>query len=106
MLRTKNLPAAAGILVAAMGLTPLAVMVLNPAEPVDTSTTTSSPAPELVELAPRDIDGLDPRVSRVLYAFGAADAVAPGSTAEIPESIVKVLAYYDVTLTIPSGGSQ
>ena len=59
-----------------------------------------------IEVDPPTVEGLDPRLSRVLYANGSADGVEAGSIDELPDSIVKVLGYYGVTLTVDVSGSQ
>lgn len=97
----------AGLLVAALGLVPL-LLIARSAEPeaAAPSTTTTQPEPVVteVEVDPPQIGDLDPRVSRVLYAYNAATGVTPGSADELPGEIVKVLAYYDVTLSVAEDG--
>lgn len=97
----------AGLLVAALGLVPL-LLIGGGSEPeaAAPSTTTTQPEPVVTEVAvdPPPIGDLDPRVSRVLYAYDAATGVAPGSADELPDEIVKVLAYYDVTLSVAEDG--
>lgn len=105
MTATKSSSLSAGLLVALMGVVPIAVMLLRTdATGIDSTTTTAGrPPTTIVEVAPPEIEGVDPQVGRVLYAYGAADAVAPGTSGELPDSVVKVLGYYDVTLTVPMG---
>ncbi len=101
----------AGLIVASLGVLPLtlALMDLGSGAADPTSTTASTVATEPpttlveVEVDPPPLEGVDDRLSRVLYASGAAEGVQPGSTTELPEAIVKVLAYYDVTLSVPAG---
>ena len=100
-----------GIIVAAFGLLPLAVVLTGALEPdpVETpvvATTVAEVPTTLVEIEPPEVEGLDPRLTRVLYANGSADGVEVGSTDELPEPIVKVLGYYQVTLTVDVSGEQ
>lgn len=100
-----------GIVVAAFGLLPLAVVLTGALEsdqteaPVVTTTVVDVPTTQ-VEVDPPEVEGLDPRLTRVLYANGSADGVEVGSTDELPESIVKVLGYYGVTLAVDMSGEQ
>lgn len=99
-----------GIIVAAFGLLPLAVVLTgalepDPEPPVVATTVAEVPTTQ-VEVEPPEVAGLDPRLSRVLYATGSADGVEVGSTDELPEPIVKVLGYYQVTLTVDVSGEQ
>lgn len=99
----------AGLLVAALGLVPLLLIVRDPGtEAAAPSTSTTAPEPEvtLVEIDPPQIGDLDPRLGRVLYGYGAASGVAPGASQELPDEIVRVLAYYDVTLSVESEGRE
>lgn len=101
----------AGITVALFGLVPLGLLMLEsgePEQPVAPLVTTSvvETVTTQVEVDPPTVEGLDPRLSRVLYANGSADGVEAGSTDELPDSIVKVLGYYGVTLTVDVSGSQ
>lgn len=99
----------AGLLVAALGLLPL-LFIMRGASPesaaVSTSTTEPQPDVTLVEVDPPRIGDLDPRLTRVLYAYDAATGVVPGASQELPDEIVRVLGYYDVTLSVESGGDQ
>lgn len=100
-----------GIIVAGFGLLPLAVALTGALEPdqVETPVATTAVvdvATTQVEIDPPDVEGLDPRLTRVLYANGSADGVEVGSTDELPESIVKVLGYYGVTLAVDVSGGQ
>lgn len=99
-----------GLTVAAFGLLPLGVLLAGSMQPDQAeipvvTTTVVEPVTTLVEVDPPEVEGLDPRLSRVLYANGSADGVEAGSTDELPESIVKVLGYYGVTLTVDVSGS-
>jgi hypothetical protein len=88
------------VLVAVIGAVPMfKALDSNGEQPSATSTSIPSTAPAV----PRDIETIDPRISRVLYAFGAAETVSPGGSAELPDAIVSVLSDRGVTLTIPIG---
>lgn len=101
----------AGLTVALFGLVPLGLLLIESeaptkpevqAVPVAAAETVTTQ----IEVDPPTVEGLDPRLSRVLYANGSADGVEAGSTDELPDSIVKVLGYYGVTLTVDVSGSQ
>jgi len=95
----------AGLIVAAAGILPLALIAWDsqPEQVVETSTTIGLPETTVIEISPPEVAGLDPRIGRVLYAYGAASGVEPGSPGDLPEQIVKVLSYYDVILTVETG---
>lgn len=101
----------AGLTVALFGLVPLGLLLIEQEEPIQveaspTTTVIVEPVTTQIEVEPPTVDGLDPRLAKVLYANGAADGVEAGSTDELPDSIVKVLGYYGVTLTVDVSGSQ
>lgn len=101
----------AGLVVASLGLLPVALTVMDfGGEASDATTTTRATTPTQppttrveVEVEPPRLEGVDERLSRVLYAAGAAQGVQPGSMTELEEPIVKVLAFYDVTLSVAEG---
>lgn len=100
-----------GLTVALFGLLPLGVVLTGSLQPEQqevpaVTTTVVEPVTTQVEVDPPDVEGLDPRLTRVLYANGSADGVEVGSTDELPEPIVKVLGYYGVTLTVDVSGEQ
>lgn len=100
-----------GLTVAALGLLPLGALLTGSLQPEQeeipvVTTMVAEPVTTQVEVDPPEVDGLDPRLTRVLYANGSADGVEAGSTDELPEPIVKVLGYYGVTLTVAVSGSQ
>ena len=101
----------AGLTVALFGLVPLGMLLIEsqepaqPEVPVATTAVVESVTTQ-IEVEPPTVDGLDPRLTRVLYANGSADGVEAGSTDELPDSIVKVLGYYNVTLTVDVSGEQ
>lgn len=99
---------AAGLVVAILGIVPAGVWAVSPQieSPSPTTTTTIGQVSTLVEVAPPAIEAVDARLSRVLYAYGAAEAVEPGSSKYLPDEIVRVLAYYDVTLSVEQGEGQ
>lgn len=103
---TSHTSIVAGITVAAFGLLPLGLLLVEsqPAE-VEAAAPTPTTAVEttIVEVAPPEVEGLDPRLGRVLYAAGSAQGVRAGDTEELPDPIVKVLGYYGVTLTVELG---
>jgi hypothetical protein len=101
----------AGLTVALFGLVPLGMLLIEseapaPVEAAPTTTMIVEPVTTQIEVDPPTVEGLDPRLTKVLYANGAAEGVEAGSTEELPDSIVKVLGYYGVTLTVDIGGSQ
>ena len=104
----------AGLTVALFGLVPLGMLLVESQGPVqpetDVATTAvAEPVTTQVEVEPpsvEGVEGVDPRMTRVLYANGSAAGVEAGSTDELPDSIVKVLGYYSVTLTVDVSGSQ
>lgn len=101
----------AGLTVALFGLVPLGMLLVESQGPVqpetDVATTAvAEPVTTQVEVEPPSVEGVDPRMTRVLYANGSAAGVEAGSTDELPDSIVKVLGYYSVTLTVDVSGSQ
>jgi hypothetical protein len=100
-----------GLTVALFGLLPLGVVLTGSHQQeqqavLAITTTIAEPVTTQVEIDPPDVEGLDPRLTRVLYANGSADGVEVGSTEELPEPIVKVLGYYGVTLTVDVSGVQ
>ncbi|MGB7860561.1 MAG: hypothetical protein WBM90_08700 [Acidimicrobiia bacterium] len=99
---------AAGLIVAILGIVPAAVWAVGSqiGTPAPTTTTTIGRVSTLVEVAPPAIEEVDARLSRVLYAYGAAEAVEPGSSKYLPDEIIRVLAYYDVTLSVEQGDGQ
>lgn len=112
MKTASSLAAVAGVTVAALGLVPLTQIVFDETPTPDQvveqeATTTTEVVPEttIIEIEPPNLEGVDAALSRVLYAYGAASGVQPGATPELPEQIVKVLAYYQVTLSVAEEGS-
>ena len=104
---TSHTSIVAGLTVAAFGLLPLGLLLVE-SQPQETDvvvapTTTTSVVTTIVEVAPPEVEGLDPRLGRVLYASGSAQGIRAGETDELPDPIVKVLGYYDVTLTVEIG---
>lgn len=100
-----------GLTVALFGLVPLGMFLVESQEPVEpevpvATTAVVQPVTTQVEVEPPTVEGLDARLTRVLYANGSADGVEAGSTDELPDSIVKVLGYYNVTLTVDVSGEQ
>jgi hypothetical protein len=100
-----------GLTVALFGLVPLGMLLVETKEPAPAevqvaTTAVVEPVTTQIEVDPPAVEGLDPRLSRVLYANGSADGVEAGSTDELPDPIVKVLGYYGVTLTVDVSGSQ
>lgn len=103
---TSHTSIVAGLTVAAFGLLPLGLLMVESQPPeteVVAPTTTTSVVTTIVEVAPPEVEGLDARLGRVLYASGAAQGVRAGESDELPDPIVKVLGYYDVTLTVEIG---
>ncbi len=103
---TSHTSIVAGLTVAAFGLLPLGLLMVESQAPdteVVAPTTTTSVVTTIVEVAPPEVEGLDPRLGRVLYASGSAQGVRAGESDELPDPIVKVLGYYDVTLTVEIG---
>lgn len=101
----------AGVTVALFGLVPLGMMLIESNDPAaveaaPTTTTVAEPVTTQIEVDPPSVEGLDPRLSRVLYADGSADGIEAGSSDELPDSIVKVLGYYNVTLTVDVSGER
>lgn len=96
----------AGVIVASMGVLPLALLVADGSSdttlPPNQTENVGRPVVNEIDAVPRDLDEIDPRISDVLYAYGAADAVAPGASDEIPAEIVRVLAYFNQTLVVES----
>lgn len=97
----------AGLTVALFGLVPLGLLLIESEGPTQPEVqAVAETVTTQIEVDPPTVEGLDPRLSRVLYANGSADGVEAGSTDELPDSIVKVLGYYGVTLTVDVSGSQ
>jgi hypothetical protein len=99
---------AAGITVAVLAALPI-IRSMNSSkdDSVDTTqetvlvtTTTTPPHTTVVAVEPPEVAGVDDVVARVLYSSGAAEALTPGEVDELPPEVVRVLAYYGVTLTI------
>lgn len=106
-MREQKASLVAGLIVGSLGLLPLSLFLLDSGEaPAVTDQSSTQPETVTLEVAPPDLAEVDGRISRVLYAYGAADGIVPGATDELDDSIIKTLAYYDVTLTIPNKGDQ
>jgi hypothetical protein len=96
-----------GALVLAAGIVALGSAVSGQQDQADPET--SPPVTEVIqmELPPPVVEGVDSAIQRVLYASGKAEAFSPNQVSDIPVSVARVLAYYDVTLMVPTveGGS-
>lgn len=94
----------AGLVVTVMALSPLGGLLSQKPEGASSTTSTAPVSQEalIYETAPPRIDEVDRRISNVLYAFGSADAITSGDLDQLPSAIVRVLAYYDVTLAVPT----
>ena len=85
----------------------LAVVVAVIAGPDDVAAV-AEPAPVSVpntaasEAPPPGIEGVDPAVSRVLYAGGKAEVLRADQLSELPLEVARVLVQFGVTLTIPT----
>jgi len=85
----------------------LAVVVAVIAGPDDVAAV-AEPAPVSVpdttalEVAPPSIEGVDPAVSRVLYAGGKAEVLGADQLSELPPAVARVLVQFGATLTIPT----
>ena len=100
----------AGLVVALLGLLPLAWLFLREVPSADQPPPTPIEIADLprtpVEVEPPAVEGLDPAVSRVLYSAGNAGAVGEADAPDLPEEVVRVLVYYDVTLMVPIDGGE
>jgi len=100
---TSSASATTAVIVAIMALIPLGWQFVRDDSPATTTTTTVAADPTPLEVAPPSIPGLDESISKVLYADGVASAVDEKAPDLAPE-IVRVLVFYDVTLTVPATG--
>jgi hypothetical protein len=97
---------AAGITVALLAALPVIRSMGGKADESERTTTTTdrstdtSPPTTLVVVKPPEVAGVDEVIARVLYSSGAAEALTAGEVDELPPEVVRVLAYYGVTLTI------
>lgn len=107
----KQNAAAAGVIVALLGLLPLGWFFTRPTEdeqppPAPTTVAEEELKRVPVEVAPPSVTDIDPVISRVLYAEGNADAIGESDSSGLPPEVVRVLVYYDVTLVVPVGPSD
>ncbi|GEM_PF-2123655 len=95
--------AISGIFVLVTGAAVVYTLVAGPVdEPVAVPTVTSRPEPQVVEVPPPTVEGIDDAVQRVLYSSGKAEAVAVDQLSQLPAEVARILVFYGVTLTVPS----
>jgi hypothetical protein len=90
-----------GLLVAFLGLLPLAWLVARPEDPgvsPEATVAQASPAPPT---SPASIGGLDPSVSKLLDAAGSVTVVGESDLPGVAPEIVRVLISFDVPLLLP-----
>lgn len=95
----------AGLLVALLGLVPLAWLASRP----DAAEPSPEPTPVRAVLDPApgpaapSIQAVDPAVSAVLDAAGSITVLGPSDVAGVPPEIVRVLSSFEVPLLVPVG---
>jgi hypothetical protein len=97
---------AAGVIVTVLAAIPIVRSMGGKADEPDQPTTTASlsvetlPPTTVISVTPPEVVGVDDVIAKVLYSSGAAEALTPNDVDELPPEVVRVLAYYGVTLTI------
>lgn len=99
-----------GLFVLLAGLAVVYVIAVGPGAteaPSEVTSTSLAGAPVL-EVAPPNLEGVDPAIQRVLYASGKAEALRVDQISELPPEVARVLASFGVTLAVPetSAGGQ
>lgn len=76
------------------------------AAPTTSLVTTTTAAPQTVEIPLPDLPGVPPEVQRVLYWKGPAEAIPYGELSGIPAEVQRVLIEYQAPLMVPTNTSD